>query len=127
MAAPKRPVTATYTRDIPAKLVVRLETGEEWEAGPVDLVRFRLVRTLDAQCGVSDAMTLAGLDPSDAHSALRYAIERFVAGTPLVEIEGSEDADVIADVRHLAGLFKRGVDPDEWDHVPCVANPGSAE
>jgi hypothetical protein len=105
---------ARYERQIPARLVVRLENGEEWDADEGDLLRFGFCRTVTAEYEAGNAITLAGLDPSGDHSGLRYAIERALRGAPL-DPDDAEDAVVLATLRHQAELFRRGVNPDEWE------------
>lgn len=48
MTTPSRPVVAHYDRPIPARLVVRLDSGEEWDATPKDHAKFGLGSPGDA-------------------------------------------------------------------------------
>lgn len=80
-----RPLTAKYERPVPATLVVRLETGEEWEATAEDLARFGAAVKLDLYSRFSDLLVEAlGLEPGtdltrdDAHhgaNLVRYLVE----------------------------------------------------
>lgn len=49
-------MTTTFDRPVAAKLIVRLDNGEEWEATPEDLEKFRLVNRNDAYTTVRTAL-----------------------------------------------------------------------
>lgn len=99
----------TYNRPVPATLWVHLENGEQWEATEADLLQFALLRRNDAECGVSDAMQLIGLDPEHLHSALRYALQRHVAGGAL---SPTSDAPEYEELTAWAPLVP-ACDPDD--------------
>ena len=75
--------TASYERPVKARLVVRLENGEEHDATTDDLERFGLVASLDAYMRFDEALGLvlrrAGLVTGDITDArlnpVRYLVE----------------------------------------------------
>jgi len=72
----------TYDRPVKATLIVRLDNGDEWEAGPEDYPRFGLGVRLDlyvrtAQM-LADGLGLGGFDDLTDHpgpNLVRYIIE----------------------------------------------------
>jgi hypothetical protein len=83
----------TYDRPVNARLIVRLENGEEWNATPDDLTRFGLVRRLDAYGAFDDRLrTLlddAGLIDREATEAelnpVRYLVETAICYPELLD------------------------------------------
>jgi hypothetical protein len=90
-----KPPTATYDQPVPAKLVVRLSNGQEWDATEADLHRFRLdsphecyMRFDDALRKILDNAGLLG-DRGDittaALNAVRYLVETAVVYPDLLD------------------------------------------
>jgi hypothetical protein len=92
----------TYDRPVKARLVIKLENGEEWEATQADLDKFKLVGRLDAYSAVCAALKRCGMDTDRRHASLRYVIERTLAYVDLPvnfdDVEG-EDYPVVREVR----------------------------
>lgn len=69
----------SYQRPVMAKLIVRLDNGEEWEAGPEDLKRFDLAKPLDLYVRTDALLREAfGVEDWDDHPAgnlVRYLVE----------------------------------------------------
>lgn len=92
-------MTPTYDRPVEAKLVVRLDNDEEWDAKPEDLKRFGLVDRNDAYMAVHRFMTkLLGDELDDRgdltkHPAncVRYMVERLVSAD--IPFDGTYDED----------------------------------
>ena len=54
--------TTRYERPVDARLVVRLDNGEEWDATPGDLRRFGLVDSTVVAAAAIDLQRLLGID-----------------------------------------------------------------
>lgn len=74
--------TVTFDRPVAAKLLVRLETGEEWEASPEDLARFGYGKRLDlyvrAASLLAEGLGLEHFDELAHHEGpnlVRYVLE----------------------------------------------------
>lgn len=101
---------AAFDRPVDARLVVRTDTGEEWDASHDDLAKFGLV---DRQTvyGTLRSMLMEGfgienLDNSDLVTSIRYVIECgiFYDHTPWSQADGTpwdedEDCDTKAVLR----------------------------
>jgi hypothetical protein len=73
------PETATYSRPVKAKLIVRTEHDEEWEATPEDLLKFGYAKKMDMYISTCDMLTQAlgpegDIELSPAND-VRYMIE----------------------------------------------------
>lgn len=104
-------MSVTYNRPVTAKLIVRLDNGDEWEIRPEDLDKFGLARKLDLYVRASkmladglrlDPDTDLTRDPEHAGANIvRYLIECAIMydhspwadenGEPWGEGEGSDD------------------------------------
>lgn len=103
----------TYDMPIPAKLVVHLDSGENWDATPEDLEKFNLVTRHDAYVSfdrtLDKILRAAGLlgenrDLTDAKlNPLRYLVEMAVA-----------HPDMLADPKYAAEL------QEDWDRVAAI-------
>jgi hypothetical protein len=90
----------TYDRPVAAKLLVRLETGEEWLATAEDLAKFGYANRIDAYIRWDNHLTGlladAGLIRKDLTTArlnpLRYLVELALSGA--VPLDDPDLADV---------------------------------
>lgn len=110
--------TTQYERPVTARLVVRLDNGEEWEATPDDLKQFNLTETSEAysrfERALSALLTSAGLIRGDVTDAklniVRYLAETAIVFPELLELDkrGSEWGKVVEIERTLqeARLFE---------------------
>jgi hypothetical protein len=110
---------ASYDRPTKATLIVRLANGEEWEATPEDLAKFRLVTRNDAYMGfrraLENVLTNHGLldydsseyrEITDAElNPLRYFVETAVCYPDLLDHTEHEAWQSVANLeRRLRGL-----------------------
>jgi hypothetical protein len=99
----------SYDRPVEAKLYVHLDNGEQFEAGPEDLKRFRLVRDLDAymvfETKLREVLSEAGLIERDTTEAclnpLRYLVETALCYPELLDHPEHEGWKAIAELEQV--------------------------
>lgn len=92
----------TYDRPIPGKLMVVLENGESWEAGPSDILKFGYVHRLDTYMRFRTKLYWVlqeggvlpeGADLTDAAlNPLRYLVELAVCSPEVLEMEETKQS-----------------------------------
>lgn len=111
--------TASYERPVEAKLIVRLENGQEWDAGAADLEKFNLVdrhaaywaweqayeRALREHAGFTGDITNAKLN------AVRYLVETAVAMPGLLDHDDHRGWHSVAAIERF--LLEHGFEPEE--------------
>lgn len=108
------PAPVTYDRPVGAKLVVRLDNGDEWDATDEDLKRFDLARPLDLYNRFHELFVEAlgidrfkDLDEGCAAHAVRYLVECALTApwSPWAQEDGTpwpeEDQDAGEKIRDL--------------------------
>lgn len=99
-----RNIEASYERPLKAKLIVRLENGEEWEAGAADLERFNLDRPTEAYCrfdrALGELLGAAGLiDRKDVTRSrlnhVRYLAELAICHPDLLDLSEETWARIV--------------------------------
>ncbi len=117
MTAPKNTdgpgPTAMYQRPVEAKLIVRTEHGEEWEATPGDLEKFRAItmskaygRFLDAW---QQALRVFGFDDiveADLNP-IRYVVECAICYPNLGSVAEHVGADVLDQIAEMEDRLQR--------------------
>lgn len=129
---------AAYDRPVKATLMVRLANGEEWEATPEDLAKFRLVARNDAYMGFRRALdhilTNHGLldydsddyrELTDAElNPLRYFVETAICYPDLLDHPEHEAWLSVANLeRRLRGLPPVEAADDEHETPSTAATP----
>lgn len=111
--------SANYERPVPATLIVRLENGDEWEAGAADLEKFNLVdrsaaywewekayeKALREHAGFTGDITNARLN------AVRYLVETAVSMPGLLDHVDHNGWRSVAAIERF--LLEHGFEPEE--------------
>lgn len=95
-----------YQRPVKAKLVVRLDNGEEFEATAADFAKFNLVSRADVYKGFRDGLTQIlevggySVDPTEAAvNILRHLVEQTVRWGEPVNLKGNgDDREMAAEI-----------------------------
>ena len=107
----------TYDRPVKATLIVRLDNGDEWEAGPDDWDRFGLGKRLDiytrAERMLRDALGIRDRwDDHEGPNLIRYLIECAVMydHSPWADADGKpwprdEDDDEPSFIEQIRSVF----------------------
>lgn len=123
----------TYPREVPAKLIVRLVTGEEWEAGEADIAKFARPVVEKAYYRFSDALRDAlvanGVDLGHKDDLTTSPLNAIVDLAQTTIYFGWEALDA-ADLAHVAALdhiiraaFAVDVDEDDPALPPGQITP----